>query len=356
VVSALALVMAACGSSGSRETTSSGGVPRAAKVALLLPESKTARYESQDRPLFQAKLKNLCPDCELLYFNANQNAAEQQNQAESALTNGARVLVLDPVDSASAATIVNKAKARDVPVIAYDRLVTNADLDYYVSFDNEQVGRLQAQALYDKLKATGMLDKGSIVMLDGSPTDNNAALLKKGAHSVFDGKVKIGKEVDTPDWSNDRAQAEMDQAITALGKGNIIGVHAANDSMAGGAIAAMKASGFTTLPPVTGQDADLAAVQRLVSGEQYMTVYKAVRLEAEKAAEIAVALLEGGMVTGVTTSTNNGKEDVPSVVFTPVPVTKDRILDTVVKDGFWTVTQICTAQYIDECRAAGIAQ
>jgi len=350
---AFALVAVGCGSDKSSSASSSS---KSGKVALLLPESKTARYESRDRPLFTAKLKELCPNCELLYSNAEQDAAKQQAQADAALTNGAKVLVLDPVDAASAASIVAKAKSQNVPVISYDRLVSNADLAYYISFDNEQVGRLQAQSLVDRLNTLGTTSKGQIVMINGSPTDNNATLFKKGAHSVLDGKVTIGKEFDTPDWSPDNAQKEMDQAITALGKGNIVGVYAANDGTAGGAIASMKAAGVATpLPPVTGQDAELAAVQRVVAGEQYMTVYKAVKTEAEQAATLAAAIVMGTTVPTTTVKTNNGKYDVPSFILTPIAVTKANIKDTIVKDGFWTVADICTSAYVTSCTAISLS-
>src|SRR5919202_2265951 len=163
-VAALTLLAAACAttksSGGSGGGGSSGGDK---KIALLLPETKTTRYEAQDRPLFEAKVKALCSDCQLIYSNADQKADQQQNQADAALTNGAKVMVLDPVDSASAASIVSKAKAQNVPVISYDRLILNAPVDYYISFDNVQVGKLQAQSLVDALNKQGK--KGSIVMI-----------------------------------------------------------------------------------------------------------------------------------------------------------------------------------------------
>ena len=217
-------------------------------IALLLPETKTTRYETADKPDFEAKMKELCPDCQIIYSNANQDATQQLSQAEAALTNGAQVLVLDPVDSAAAATIADKAKAQGVPVIAYDRLILNSDgVNYYVSFDNVEVGKLQAQSLVDKLNQMGIQDP-TIVMINGSPTDNNAGLFKQGAHSVFDplvqaGKLTIAKEYDTPDWSPDQAQTEMQQALTALSN-KVDGVYAANDGTASGAIAAMKAAGL----------------------------------------------------------------------------------------------------------------
>src|ERR1700737_4971150 len=269
---AVAFAAAACGGSsgggGGSSSSSSGGK----KIALLLPETKTAGYESKDRPFFTDKLKSLCSDCTVIYSTANQAAAQQQSQAEAALTNGANVLVLDAVDGAAAAAIAKKAKAQKVPVISYDRLITGTDaVDYYISFDNVGVGKLQGTAL---LTALGSKTNPSVVMINGAPTDNNAKLFKQGAHSVLDGKVQIAKEYDTPDWSPDKAQDEMTQALTAVNN-KVDGVYAANDGTGGGAIAAMKAGGLKPLPPVTGQDAELAAIQRIVTGDQYMTGYKA---------------------------------------------------------------------------------
>jgi D-xylose transport system substrate-binding protein len=331
------------------------------KIALLLPETKTTRYEAHDRPDFEAKLMELCPDCQIIYSNANQDANAQLSQAEAALTNGAQVMVLDPVDSAAAGAIADKAKAQGVPVIAYDRLVLNSDgVNYYISFDNVKVGELQAQALVDRLNQEGVQNP-TIVMINGAPTDNNAKLFKQGAHSVFDplvqaGKLTIAKEYDTPDWSPDQAQNEMQQALTALGN-KVDGVYCANDGTASGAVAAMIAAGIDPLPPVTGQDAELAAIQRILIGQQYMTVYKAIKPEAEAAAELAYDLLTNTPVPADMTqgkTTPNGKIDVPSVLLTPVVVTKDNINDTVVKDGFWTVQQICTPDYAAACQAAGL--
>jgi D-xylose transport system substrate-binding protein len=341
--------------------TATQGAMTGGTIALLLPETKTTRYETADRPYFEAKFKELCPDCQIIYSNANQDANAQLSQAQAALTNGAQVLVLDPVDSAAASVIADTAKAQNVPVIAYDRLVLNSDgVDYYISFDNEKVGQLQAQSLVDKLNELGIQDP-QIVMINGSPTDNNAGLFKAGAHSVFDplvqaGKLTIAKEYDTPDWSPDQAQNEMQQALTALGN-KVDGVYCANDGTAGGAIAAMKAAGLNPLPPVTGQDAELAAIQRILTDEQYMTVYKAIKPEAEAAAELAYDLLTNTAVPADMTggkTVANGKMDVPSVLLTPIAVTKDNVKDTVVADNFWTVEQICTADYAAACQAAGL--
>jgi D-xylose transport system substrate-binding protein len=347
-----ALVLVACGSSNNNNSTSGGGGTsgKSGTVALLLPESKTARYESQDKPHFQQRLKALCPNCKLIYENADQDASKQQSQAEAAITNGANVLVLDPVDGKAAAAIATRAKQSGVPVIAYDRMVENSDINYYISFDNRRVGELQATALVDKVKS------GPIVMINGSPTDANAAQFKAGAHSVIDkSNLKVAKEYDTPDWSPDQAQNEMQQAITALGKGGFVAVYAANDGTAGGAIAAMKSAGVNPATrPTTGQDAELAGIQRIVAGEQYMTVYKAIKNEAEDAAQLAVDLLNDKTSSLVNQHVNNGKISVPSVILTPVTVTTKNINSTVVKDGFWTVQQICTSAYAADCKKIGL--
>jgi D-xylose transport system substrate-binding protein len=330
-----------------------GGGTASGTIALLLPESKNARYETQDRPLFEAKVAELCADCEVISSNADQDAAKQQSQAEAALTNGANVLVLDPVDGQAAASIVKLAAEKDVPVISYDRLIQNADVALYISFDNEQVGVLQATALVDKLAADGITE-GDIVMINGAATDNNASLFKKGAHSVLDASgFTIANETDTVEWSADNAQKDMDGAIITVGKENIVGVYAANDGTAGGAIASMKAAGVSPLPPVTGQDAEVAGLQRILIGDQYMTVYKAIKLEAEGAAEAAVQLLNGTelVTTGVT---NNGQIDVPSIILTPVAITKETVKD-VIADGYWSAADICTADFATACEDAGIS-
>jgi D-xylose transport system substrate-binding protein len=359
VVLVAGVVLTACGGSDNKSSSTSssgGGGGKSGTIALLLPEHQTARYESQDRPHFTKKVKQLCPKCTVAYSNGNQQADTQQQQAEAALTKGAKVLVLDPVDAGSAASIVAKANQQKVPVISYDRLVSKANLDYYISFNNEKVGKLQGQALTSKLKADGK--KGAVVMINGDPADNNAKLFKKGAHSVIDSSgFKVAKEYDTPGWLGPNAQREMEQAITAVGKTGFVGVYDANDTLAGASIAAMKGNGIQPKTrPTTGQDAELAGVQRILTGDQYMTVYKAVKPEAEDAATLAVALLQGkkppaGMVN---TKTNNGTKDVPSVILQPVAVTKDKIQGTIVKDGYWTAAQICTPKYAAACKAAGI--
>jgi D-xylose transport system substrate-binding protein len=356
-----ALAASACESEGSDGGGGGGGGggDDSLQIALLLPESQTTRYEAFDRPLFEAAVEDECPSgttCEVLYSNANQDAEQQQSQAEAAINNGADVLVLDPVDGDAAANIVATAAEQDIPVVAYDRAINDADIAYYVSFDNETVGEVQAQSLVDRLTEQGVTS-GNIVMINGSPTDPNAQSFNQGAHNVFDGTdftlQPEGSDFFTPEWEPANAQSFMDGQIADLGPTGFVGVYAANDGTAGGAISAMLAAGINPLPPTTGQDAELAGIQRVVAGQQYMTVYKPIAPEAQKAAEVAVALAQGDEVEGDTT-VDNGAGDIPSTLFDPVPVTAENVADTVVADGFWSVEDICTADYAAACAAVGL--
>src|SRR5215216_6390837 len=343
-----ALGLAACGGGDDDGGTSGGG-----KIGFLLPETQTARYETQDKPLFEQKVNELCPDCEIVYQNADQDPTKQQSQVEAVVTEGVDVLVLDPVDSTSAAGLVTRAQQAGIPVISYDRLILDADLDYYVEFNSSEVGTQQGEALAKKLAQEGS-PKGPIVQINGDPKDNNAKLFKEGASAVFAKEgIEVAKEYDTPDWLPENAQKEMDQAITAVGKDGFKGVLAANDGTAGGAIAALKSAGIDPSSiPVTGQDAELAAIQRILAGEQYMTVYKPIKPLAEDAAEIAVALAQGedppeDLING---EEDNGQEEVPTDFLETVPVTKDNIEDTIIADDFWSVDEICTPQYAQDCK------
>ena len=355
----VAMGLAACGGdddNGSADKASGDGGGSGKTIALLLPETKTTRYEEKDRPLFTAKVQELCPDCEVIYANASQDPNKQQQQAEAAITNGADVLVLDAVDVKSVGPIVQHANQKDIPVIAYDRLIPDQDIAYYVSFDNVKQGRIQAQTLLDKLGSGA--DGESIVMVNGAPTDPSAGDYKKGAHQVFDKSgVKIAKEYDTPDWSPDKAQVEMEQSITALGKDGFVGAYSANDGMAGGMIAAMKSAGIDpSTRPITGGDSEAAAIQRILTGEQYSTIYLAIKQQAETSAQIAVAAAQGKDAPAdvVDSKVDNGAKQVPSVLLSPIAVTKDNINDTVIKDGFLTVEEICTGSYKTACKEAGI--
>jgi D-xylose transport system substrate-binding protein len=355
----IGLSLAACGG----DDDGGGGGP---KVALLLPETQTTRYEAHDHPEFEEALKAACSDCDIIYSNADQDASKQQSQMEAALTDGADVVVLDPVDSASAAAMVTLAKQQDVPVVSYDRLILNTpDVDAYVSYDNVRVGQLQGSALVKKLAEDGN-PTGPIVRINGSATDNNAKLFGQGAESEFSkAGVQVAKEYDTPEWLPANAQSEMDQAITALGQSGFKGVYAMNDGTAGGAIAAMQGAGVDPKTvPTTGQDAELEGVQRILAGDQYMTVYKATKPEATAAAQMAVALARGQEVPAnlINGKTNNGSTDVPSDLLTPQEVTKDNVANVtyggqplIGPDGYWTADDICTAQYQSACQSAGIS-
>jgi len=366
MVTAIAALAAGCGSNDDDKSnsTSSGAAAsttssssKGGKIAFLLPENKTARYENQDKPFFTDKVKELCPSCEVLYQNATQDAAKQQQQAEAVLTQGAKVLVIDAVDVASAGAIVNRAKQQKIPVVSYGRLVANAPLDYYVSIDPFKVGQQQAQEQLKALKAAGKSNP-RVVMINGSPTDSNSAPYKKGAEQVYkDAGAKIVKTYDTPDWSPDKAQQEMEQTITALGKTGFDAVYVANDGMAGGAIAAMKSAGIDPSKFfVTGQDAEAAGVQRILKGEQLETVYQPLKQIAGTSAEIAVNLVQGKPVPAslVPEKTDNGAGDVPSALVPTLSVDKSNVADTVIKDGFLKPSDICTAAYASACKDAGI--
>jgi len=356
VVPALVVVgmlLTACGGSGST------GVTLGKKIAFLLPDSQAARYANQDVPLFTAKLKSMCSDCTVDYRNANQDAATQLTQAQAALAGGANVLVLDPVDGATASNIAAKAKARQVPVIAYDRLVLNTPaLAYFVSFDESAVPALQANGLLTALK-----DKANptVVMINGDSGDAIAKALKLGAQNILGNKVNIAKAYDTPSSSAEGAQTEMADALTAL-HDKVDAVYAVDDATAGGASAALITAGVKPFPPITGDGAELTAVQRILAGQQYMTVYRSIKAEAETAAQLAYDLAYGvtvpaSMTNGKTLNrtVDNGSTPVPALLISPVAVTRQTIISTVIADRFWTRADLCTDQYASACTAAGIS-
>ncbi|MEU6593698.1 substrate-binding domain-containing protein [Streptomyces sp. NPDC046881] len=355
---AMAVSLAACGSakeSKGNDDSSSASAKKGddIKVGLLLPENKTARYEKFDRPLIEKKIKELTNGKATVdYNNARQDANLQAQQVDTMITNKVDVLIVDAVDAKAIQNSVQKAVDAGIKVVAYDRLA-EGPISAYTSFDNEEVGRTQGNAL---LKALGgKAGKSSkVVMINGSVTDPNAAQFKKGAHSVLDGKVTIAKEYDTKEWSPDNANSEMEAAISAVGKKNIVGVYSANDGMAGGIITALKAAGLNV--PVTGQDAELAGVQRIVAGDQYMSVYKPYAPEADAAAEMAVALAQGKSLDSVAKDkvSSTSQKDVPSVLVPVTSLTKDNIKDTVIKDGVYTAADICTGKYKAACDKLGL--
>jgi D-xylose transport system substrate-binding protein len=355
---AMAVSLAACGSakeSGDKADSSDSAAKKgdAIKVGLLLPENQTARYEKFDKPLIEKKVKELTNNKgEVVYANAKQDASQQSQQVDTMVTNKVDVLIVDAVDSKAIAGSIKKAKDAGIPVVAYDRLA-EGPIDAYTSFDNVTVGKTQGEAL---LKALGDKAKdGQIVMMNGSSTDPNAGQFKEGAHAVLDGKVKIGREYDTKEWKPENANANMEGAISALGKDKIVGVYSANDGMAGGIITALKAAGISNIP-VTGQDAELAGVQRILTGEQYMSVYKSYPQEAAVAGEMAVALAQGKSLDSIATSKADSAttKGVPTVLVPVVSLTKDNINETVIKEGFYTLDEICAGKYKAACDKAGL--
>jgi D-xylose transport system substrate-binding protein len=350
-ISALAVSVAACGKAGDKDNDS-GSDTGGKSIGLLLPDNVTARYEKFDKPYFEDKVKELCGDCTVSYANAAADPAKQAQQMSSMVTKGVKVIVVSAQDSAAIKSSIKSAVDKGVKVIAYDRLA-QGPVSAYVSFDNVKVGELQGQALLDALgsKAT---PKSKVVMINGDDADPNAAQFKEGAHKVLDGKVDIAYE-QSGLWKDTVAAQKMSAAITQLGAKNIAGVYAANDGMAGGIANTLKGAGISTIP-LTGQDAELAAIQRIVAGTQAATVYKAYKPEAETAAELAVSLLEGKDIKSLAdTSVTSGSGDkVQAKLLTPVSVTVKNIKDTVVKDGLYTVDQICTTDYAAACKKAGL--
>jgi len=344
-----AVALAACGSGAGN--SSDGGDPP--KIGLLLPDAITARWETQDKPLLEKKIKELCANCVVEHANAKNDVAIQQEQMDSLISQGVNAIVLVAVDARSLGSSVRKADEAGIPVIAYDRLA-EGPVSGYVSFDGEEIGRLQGRALLRAMDERG--HDGQIVMMNGDPSDPNAVSFRRGALSVLDGKVKIGKAYDTLQWRPEEANMNMSGAIAALGVGDIDGVYAANDGLAAGSISALKANKVDPLPPVTGQDAELGAVQRIVGGDQYMTVYKPFGPEAGAGGAMAVAAARGETLDRIATGkakTRSGT-DVPAVMLTPVSVNVGNIKDTLVKDGVYTIKQICTPRLGAACDKAGL--
>ncbi|GEB53502.1 MULTISPECIES: substrate-binding domain-containing protein [Streptomyces] len=357
VTLSLALATAGCGSADQAgDDAGKKDKKGPLTIGLLLPENQTARYERFDRPLMEKKIKELAgKDTKILYSNAKQDATLQQQQVDTMIAKKVDALILDAVDAKSIASSVKKADGAGIPVVAYDRLA-EGPIKAYTSVDNPTVGKIQASSLLKELGDKA--DDGKIVMMNGSITDPNAKMYKDGAHSVLDGKVKIGKEYDTKEWKPENANENMKGALSALGKKNVVGVYSANDGMAGGVITALKGAGFTkdNMPPVTGQDAELNGVQRILTGEQFMSVYKPYVPETEAAAKFAVALAKGDELDDIATSKTDSEseKDVPTIIVKPLPLTKDGVKKYVGQPGFFTAKEICTAKFESACAKADI--
>lgn len=323
----------------------------AATVAFLMPDQASTRYEEHDFPGFQAAMSKLCPDCTVIYQNGNADVALQQQQFNSVIAQGAKIIVLDPVDSSAAAGLVQIAKSQDVKVIAYDRPIPDVPADYYVSFDNEGIGRAIAQSLVDHLQANGVPAGAGVLQINGSPTDAAAGLIRDGIDSALDGSEYVTlSEFDTPDWAPPKAQEWAAGQITRFGD-EIKGVVAANDGTGGGAIAAFKAAGVDPVPPVTGNDATIAALQLIIAGDQYNTISKPSEIVAEAAAEIVVTFLKGETPEAKTTL-----YDTPSQLFVPAVVTQENIKAEIFDAGIQSPDEVCTGEYVEPCKALGIIE
>ncbi|GGY24473.1 solute-binding protein [Streptomyces djakartensis] len=342
----LAVSLAGC-------TEDGGQGDDALTVGLLLPSRAVPRWEQSDKPLIEKRVKELCSDCTVMYANAENDAASQRQQMNSMITSGVSVLILDVVDPGALRSSVRAAAREGIPVLAYDRLA-EGPISGFVSFDGGQVGRLQGQALLKGMGARA--DGGGVVMMNGDPSSPNSAWYEGGARSVLRDRVRTLKSYNTLGWRTENAHDHMSAAISDLGPNQIDGVLAANDSIAAGVVSALKSARISPLPPVTGQDADLSAVRRIVEGEQYMTVYKPFRQETEAAAAMAVALAHGNDLAALVTTRVDSPttKEVPARLLDPVSVTQDNIRTTLVRDGVYTIDQICPPQLRSACTRIGL--
>src|SRR5882724_11872865 len=314
-----------------------------AVVAFLMPDHGSTRYEEHDSPGFIAKMKELCPSCKIIYLNADADMSRQQQQFNSVISQGAKMIVLDPVDSAAAASLVKQAQSQGVKVVAYDRPIPAGQADYYVSFNNEGIGKAIADSLVEHLKKANVAAAdGGLLQINGSPTDAAAGLIKKGIHSGLDKSgYPILAEFDTPDWAPPKAQQWAGGQVTRFGK-KILGVVAANDGTGGGAIAAFKAAGVDPVPPITGNDATIAALQLIIAGDQYNTISKPSEIVAAAAANVAVELLKGEKPKAEMTL-----YDTPSQLFTPAVVTAENLKAEIIDKKIQTPEELCGGRYAE---------
>lgn len=362
VITAVAtLLLAACGSDAK---TSSGGVPAAngnngtssgaagkGKVGVILPDTQTSdRWETADRPLLSAAFKSAGIEADIQ--NAQNDKSKMATIADGMIQSGVNVLLITNLDSPSGAAIEAKAKAAGVKTIDYDRLTLGGSADYYVSFDNNKVGQLQGEGL---VKCIGDKPSARTIELNGSPTDNNATLFKQGYDSVLDKKYaegwqKVGDR-SVPNWDNAQAGQIFQQLLTAAG-GRIDGVLAANDGLGNATITVLKAQGLKI--PVTGQDATVEGLRNILRGDQCMTVYKAIKKEADAAAQLTIDLINGKPAqTNGTSEDPQGKRSVPSVLLDPQSITRDNVND-VIKDGYVKAADVCAGDVAALCKAAGV--
>ncbi len=349
--------LAACGKSNSPSGGSSGGAGgKQPFVGVILPDSKTsARWETADRPYLEKAFKDAGVKYDIQNAQGDKNAF--QTIADQLITKGVNVLVIVNLDSGTGKAVLDKAKAQGIATIDYDRLTLDGGADYYVSFDNVAVGKLQGEGLV-KCLTDANVTKPKIAELNGSPTDNNATLFAQGYDSVLnpkygDGTFVKGPNQSVPDWDNAKAGTIFEQMLTS--DKDIKGVLVANDGMANSVISVLAKNQLNGKVPVTGQDATVQGLQHLLDGDQCVTVYKAVKKEAKATADLAVALAKGqNPTTSQTVKDTKSGKDVKAVLETPQAIYKDGVKD-VVADGFVTKAELCTGAYAAKCTAAGIS-
>jgi D-xylose transport system substrate-binding protein len=352
VSAGLVLTLAACGGGGGSDDGGGGGGggEAAGKVGVILPDTaSSSRWETADRPLLEKAFKDAGVDYDIQ--NAEGDAQRMATIAEQMITGGVTVLAIVNLDSASGAQIERQAAQQGVQTIDYDRLTLGGSAEYYVSFDNVQVGRLQGEGL-----AQCLGDKpANIAFLNGSPDDNNATLFSSGAHEVLDPMTTYTKvaEQAVPKWDNQQAATIFEQMYTQAG-GNIQGVLAANDGLANSVISILGRNNVAGTVPVTGQDATVEGLQNILAGKQCMTVYKPIAEEANALSELAIALINGeqGKTTGEAEDPE-GNRQVPSVLLDPVSIFRDNVKD-VVDDEFVTADDLCTGEFAAACTELGI--
>lgn len=304
------------------------GLAKDVKIGMAIDDLRLERWQ-KDRDLFVAKAQS--QGATVFVQSANGDEKTQMSQIENMINRGVDVLVIIPYNGQVLSNVIAEAKREGIKVLAYDRMINNADVDFYISFDNEKVGELQAQYLVDKVPS------GNYFLMGGSPVDNNAKLFRQGQMKVLtpliqSGKIKVAGDQWVDAWLAENALKIMENALTA-NNNRIDAVVASNDATAGGAIQALAAQGLAGKVAISGQDADLAAIKRIVAGTQTMTVYKPISKLATEAADIAVAL-GAGKTPASNAALNNGLKDVPSYLLAPIPVDKANIDATIIADGF----------------------
>jgi D-xylose transport system substrate-binding protein len=339
-----------------KDDTGGGSTPKKPKIGVILPDSaSSSRWETNDRKYLEAAFKAASVD--YIIQNAQGDKAAFQTIADQMITGGVTVLMIVNLDSGTGKAVLDKARAQGVGTIDYDRLTLNGGASYYVSFDNVEVGKLQGAGLVKCLTEKGA--KNPVVAeLHGSPTDNNATLFKEGYESVLNPKYAAneyvkGPQQAVPDWDNTKAGTLFEGMYTGAA-GKIDGVLAANDGLGNAVISVLKRNNVNGKVPVTGQDATTQGLQNILAGDQCMTVYKAIKAEADAASELAIALAKNQAVnTGQTVKDVQSGKDVPAKLLKPVAIYKDNI-KIVLDDNFVTKAELCAGAYAAMCTAAGL--